>query len=38
MAVTVEMYHAGDPLVRSEVVAVIEHVFADGPETGGCRL
>jgi hypothetical protein len=31
MAVTVEMYHAGDPMVRSEVVAVIEHVFADRP-------
>jgi hypothetical protein len=31
MAVTVEMYHAGDPVVRSEVVAVIEHVFADRP-------
>jgi hypothetical protein len=31
MAVTVETYHAGDPVVRSEVVAVIEHVFADRP-------
>jgi hypothetical protein len=31
MAVMVEMYHAGDPVVRSEVVAVIEHVFADRP-------
>jgi hypothetical protein len=35
MAVTVEMYHAGDPVVRSEVVAVIEHVCSPiGPETG----
>jgi hypothetical protein len=31
MAVTVEMYHAADPVVRSEVVALIEHVFADRP-------
>jgi len=31
MAVTVEMYHTGDPAVRSEVVAVLEHVFADRP-------
>jgi hypothetical protein len=38
MAVTVEMYHAGDPVVRSEVVAVIEHVFADRPGDWRCRL
>jgi hypothetical protein len=31
MAVTVEMHHTGDSVVRSEVVAVIEHVFADLP-------
>jgi hypothetical protein len=31
MAVTVEMHHTGDPVVRSEVVAVLEHVFADRP-------
>jgi hypothetical protein len=31
MAVTVEMHHTGNPAVRSEVVAVIEHVFADHP-------
>ncbi|MGD0180822.1 MAG: hypothetical protein ABSC15_13485 [Terriglobales bacterium] len=31
MAVTVEMYHPGDPVVRSEVVAVLEHLFADRP-------
>jgi hypothetical protein len=29
MAVLVEMHHAGDPALRSEVVAAIEHVFAD---------
>jgi hypothetical protein len=29
MAVLVEMHHAGDATVRSEVVAAIEHVFAD---------
>jgi hypothetical protein len=31
MAVTVEMHHTGDSAVRSEVVAAIEHVFADRP-------
>ena len=29
MAVTVEMQNTGDSAVRSEVVAVIEHVFSD---------
>jgi hypothetical protein len=29
MAVLVEMHHTGDPALRSEVVATIEHVFAD---------
>ena len=27
----VEMHHAGDPALRAEVVAAIEHVFADRP-------
>jgi hypothetical protein len=36
MAVLVEMHHAGDPAVRSEVVAAIEHVFADRP--GACEF
>jgi hypothetical protein len=31
MAVLVEMHHTGDPALRSEVVAAIEHVFADRP-------
>jgi hypothetical protein len=31
MAVTVEMQNTGDPLVRADVVAVVEHVFADRP-------
>jgi hypothetical protein len=31
MAVTVEMHNTGDPLLRAEVVAAIEHVFADRP-------
>jgi hypothetical protein len=31
MAVLVEMHHTGDPALRSEVVAAIEHVFADQP-------
>jgi len=31
MAVTVEMHNAGDPVVRADVVAAIEHVFADRP-------
>jgi hypothetical protein len=29
MAVLVEMHHAGDPALRSEVAAAIEHVLAD---------
>jgi hypothetical protein len=29
MAVLVEMHHTGDPALRSEVVAAIEHVLAD---------
>jgi hypothetical protein len=29
MAVLVEMHHTGDPALRAEVVAAIEHVFAD---------
>jgi hypothetical protein len=31
MAVLVEMHHTGDPALRSEVVAAIEHVLADRP-------
>ena len=31
MAVLVEMHHTGDPALRAEVVATIEHVFADRP-------
>jgi hypothetical protein len=31
MAVLVEMHHTGDPALRAEVVAAIEHVFADRP-------
>jgi hypothetical protein len=36
MAVLVEMHHTGDPALRAEVVAGIEHVFADRP--GGWRV
>jgi hypothetical protein len=31
MAVLVEMHHTGDPVLRADVVAAIEHVFADRP-------
>jgi hypothetical protein len=31
MAVLVEMHHTGEPTLRTEVVAAIEHVFADRP-------
>jgi hypothetical protein len=31
MAVLVEMHHVGEPGLRAEVVAVIEHVLADQP-------
>jgi hypothetical protein len=31
MAVLVEMHHTGDAAVHAEVVAAIEHVFADRP-------
>jgi hypothetical protein len=31
MAVLVEMHNTGDPGLRSEIVAVIEHVLADRP-------
>jgi hypothetical protein len=31
MAVLVEMHHTGDPALRSEVTAAIEHVLADRP-------
>ena len=31
MAVLLEMHHTGDPVLRAEVVAAIEHVFADRP-------
>jgi hypothetical protein len=31
MAVLVEMHHTGDPQLRAEVVATIEHVPADRP-------
>jgi hypothetical protein len=36
MAVLVEMHHTGDPVLRADVVAAIEHVFADRP--GDCRV
>jgi hypothetical protein len=29
MAVLVEIHHTGDPALRADVVAAIEHVFAD---------
>jgi hypothetical protein len=29
MAVLVEMHHTGEPALRAEVVAAIEHVVAD---------
>jgi hypothetical protein len=31
MAVTVEMHNTGDPVLRAEVVSVIEHVLSDRP-------
>jgi hypothetical protein len=31
MAVLVEMHHTGNPMLRADVVAAIEHVFADRP-------
>ena len=31
MAVLVEVHHAGDPALRSEVVVALEHVLADRP-------
>jgi hypothetical protein len=31
MAVIVEMHHTGDPVLRADVVAVIEHVLSDRP-------
>ena len=31
MAVSVEMQHTGDPNMRAEVRAVVEHVLADRP-------
>ena len=31
MAVLVEMHHTGDPALRAEVVAAVEHVLADRP-------
>jgi hypothetical protein len=31
MAVLVEMHHTGNPVLRADVVAAIEHVFADRP-------
>ena len=31
MAVLVEIHHAADAALRTEVVAAIEHVFADKP-------
>jgi hypothetical protein len=29
MAVSVEMHNTGDPSVRAEVIATVEHIFAD---------
>ena len=31
MAVTVDMQNTGDPVVRTEIVALIEHVLGDRP-------
>ena len=31
MAVIVEMHHTGNPVLRADVVAVIEHVLSDRP-------
>jgi hypothetical protein len=31
MAVIVEMHHTGDPVLRADMVAVIEHVLSDRP-------
>jgi hypothetical protein len=31
MAVTVEMHNTGDPVLRAEVVSVVEHVLSDRP-------
>jgi hypothetical protein len=31
MGVTVEVQNTGDPVVRADVIAAIEHVFADRP-------
>ena len=37
MAVTVEMHNTGDSVLRSEIIALVEHVLF-GLEIGGCRL
>jgi len=31
MAVTVEMHNTGDSVLRSEIIAVVEHVLSDRP-------
>ncbi|HXM11333.1 MAG TPA: hypothetical protein VN946_15395 [Terriglobales bacterium] len=31
MAVTIEMQNTGDPRVRGEIVAILEHVLSDRP-------
>jgi hypothetical protein len=31
MAVTVDMQNTGDPVVRTEIIALIEHVLGDRP-------
>jgi hypothetical protein len=35
MGVTVEMQNTGDPVVRADVIAAIEHVLADRPGDWG---
>jgi hypothetical protein len=37
MAIVVEMHNTGDPAIRSEIAAAIEHVRAVGRETGKCH-
>jgi len=38
MAMVVEMHNTGDPELRRDVTAMIEHVLADRLEIGGFRL
>jgi hypothetical protein len=38
MGVTVEMQNTGDPVVRADVIAAIEHVLADRPGDWGFSI